>query len=90
MRRKGEALVIAVTLVLLFFYLAPLLYWGTAYATNTLTGQSLGTGEEYRSLSCMTVGLGFTYWAGASWTTVYGGGPRAFGLQLGCSGPFPK
>jgi len=77
MRRRTKALVgVAAVAVVAFIFLAPVIYWYTAY--SPLVGSPKPIYSEYRSLGCMVFGTG---------TTVLVGGYDMPRFQLNCYEP---
>ncbi len=71
MGRAAKAITVAVVIGLAAFFFAPAIYWCSI--TPTFDTQNPSHWNVYRSLGCMTVGLGDTY--------------SVQGLQLTCSPP---
>jgi hypothetical protein len=89
MKRRFQVAIVAVVAFLLFFFFVPVFYWATVQYVNTQTLQEVGSSTEYRSLGCMTIGFGTTYFDGSYWSEGYGGGAATNGFQFSCWGPLP-
>ena len=90
MRRRNVVIGLAIVAVVAFFFFVPVFYWATVRYDNMLTLQEVGSSTEYRSLGCMTIGFGTTYFDGTYWSAGYGGGTGTDGFQFSCWGPFPN